>query len=69
MLRTGDLVKLDLVAEKDGFYADSAVTVAVGEVSDVASALVRSSGVEGPRLSCEEAEIETRNAQTRNALP
>jgi methionyl aminopeptidase len=42
MLRTGDLVKLDLVAEKDGFYADSAVTVAVGEVSDVASALVRS---------------------------
>src|ERR1700733_12001430 len=31
-VRTGDLVKLDLVAEKDGFYADAAVTVRVGEV-------------------------------------
>src|SRR5580704_13068922 len=26
-IEPGDLVKLDLVAEKDGFYADSAVTV------------------------------------------
>src|SRR5688572_26961217 len=26
-LRSGDLVKLDLVAEKDGFVADAAVTV------------------------------------------
>src|SRR5207302_5166075 len=39
VIRTGDLVKLDLVAEKDGFYADAAVTVAVGEVSETASAL------------------------------
>src|SRR5580693_8590651 len=29
-IRSGDLVKLDLVAEKDGFYADAAVTVTVG---------------------------------------
>src|SRR6266508_2581031 len=29
-LAAGDLVKLDLVAEKDGFFADAAVTVAVG---------------------------------------
>src|ERR1022692_1913360 len=41
VIRSGDLVKLDLVAEKDGFYADAAVTVAVGEVSEAAGALVR----------------------------
>ena len=41
VVRPGDLVKLDLVAEKDGFYADAAVTVAVGEVSPAAEALVR----------------------------
>src|SRR5947207_2946730 len=40
-LQTGDLVKLDLVAEKDGFFADAAVTVRVGEVSATADALVR----------------------------
>jgi methionyl aminopeptidase len=37
----GDLVKLDLVAEKEGFYADAAVTVMAGQVSDQAAALVR----------------------------
>ena len=41
LICAGDLVKLDLVAEKDGFYADAAVTVAVGEVSETAGALVR----------------------------
>ena len=40
-LRTGDLVKLDLVAENGGFFADAAVTVRVGEVSTTADALVR----------------------------
>jgi methionyl aminopeptidase len=40
-VESGDLVKLDLVAEKDGFYADAAVTVSVGEVSDEAAALAR----------------------------
>jgi len=40
-VQAGDLVKLDLVAEKDGFFADAAVTVTVGEVSQTASALVR----------------------------
>jgi methionyl aminopeptidase len=37
----GDLVKLDLVAAKDGFFADSAITVRVGNVSPIADALVR----------------------------
>ena len=37
----GDLVKLDLVAEKDGYYADAAVTVTAGAASDEARALVR----------------------------
>ena len=41
VIQAGDLVKLDLVAEKDGFYADAAVTVPVGEVSETARALVR----------------------------
>jgi methionyl aminopeptidase len=41
VLCEGDLVKLDLVAEKNGFYADAAVTVAVGTVSPVANALIR----------------------------
>ncbi len=40
-LREGDLVKLDLVAEKDGYFADAAVTVAVGNVSETAAALAR----------------------------
>lgn len=33
VLREGDLVKLDVTIEKDGFMADAAVTVAVGLVS------------------------------------
>ena len=37
----GDLVKLDLVAEKDGFFADAAVTVMVGAVSVAAASLAR----------------------------
>ena len=40
-IRPGDLVKLDLVAEKDGYMADAAVTVAVPPVSDEARRLVR----------------------------
>ena len=32
-IRTGDLVKLDQVAEKDGFYADAAITVAPGSTN------------------------------------
>lgn len=41
VLRDGDLVKLDLVASKDGFFADAAVTVPVGRVSTRAEALAR----------------------------
>jgi methionyl aminopeptidase len=41
LIQSGDLVKLDLVAEKDGFYADAAVTVRAGEVSGTADALAR----------------------------
>jgi methionyl aminopeptidase len=33
-LREGDLVKLDVTVEKDGFMADAAVTVPVGEVTE-----------------------------------
>lgn len=41
ILQSGDLVKLDVVAEKDGFFADAAVTVKVGDVSPEAEALAR----------------------------
>lgn len=41
ILKEGELVKLDLVAEKEGFFADAAVTVRVGTVSQTADALVR----------------------------
>jgi len=40
ILQSGDLVKLDLVAEMDGFVTDAAVTVRVGKVSAKADALV-----------------------------
>lgn len=33
-LRDGDLVKLDVTVEKDGFMADAAITVPVGEVTE-----------------------------------
>ncbi|MCC6363737.1 MAG: type I methionyl aminopeptidase [Bryobacterales bacterium] len=41
VVREGDLVKLDCVASKDGYYADAAVTVRVGRVSSEAEALAR----------------------------
>jgi len=37
----GDLVKLDLVAEKDGYFADAAITVTVPPVSEVARGLAQ----------------------------
>jgi methionyl aminopeptidase len=41
VLRDGDLLKLDLVACKDDFFADAAVTVRLGRVSSTADALLR----------------------------
>jgi methionyl aminopeptidase len=40
-LAAGDLVKLDLVAEKEGYIADSAATVAIPPVAPAARALAR----------------------------
>ena len=62
-IRSGDLVKLDLVAEKDGFVADAAVTVAVGEVSETARELARCAewafhaGAKSARAGCRVYEI------------
>jgi methionyl aminopeptidase len=39
-VRSGDLVKLDVTIEKDGFMADAAVTVPVGEVTEERRRLV-----------------------------
>jgi methionyl aminopeptidase len=41
-LREGDLVKLDVTAELDGFYADACVSVPVGRPSMLTTALVGS---------------------------
>jgi methionyl aminopeptidase len=41
VLQDGDLLKLDLVACKDGFFADAAVTVPIGQISSTADALRR----------------------------
>jgi methionyl aminopeptidase len=41
VIQEGDLVKLDVTAEKDGFFADAAVTVGVGKMSPVADQLIR----------------------------
>jgi methionyl aminopeptidase len=40
VIRAGDLVKLDVVAEKDGYFADAAVTVAVLPAPDERQRLV-----------------------------
>ena len=39
-LESGDLVKLDVTIEKDGFMADAALTVPVGEVTEERRKLV-----------------------------
>jgi methionyl aminopeptidase len=39
-LREGDLIKLDVTVEKDGFMADAALTVPVGEVTEECQRLV-----------------------------
>ncbi|MGB7433864.1 MAG: type I methionyl aminopeptidase [Candidatus Acidiferrum sp.] len=41
VLQPGDLVKLDLTAEKDGYHTDSAMTVQVPPVSSAATNLTR----------------------------
>lgn len=41
VIQPGDVVKLDLVAERDGYYADAAVTVTVAPVSVTARQLVK----------------------------
>lgn len=40
VVKDGDLVKLDVTIEKDGFMADAAVTVAVGEVPEASRKLI-----------------------------
>src|SRR5580704_220893 len=39
-LRNGDLVNLDVSAELDGFFSDTGISVAVGDVSAIASRLL-----------------------------
>src|SRR5262250_1944384 len=39
-LQDGDIVKLDVTVEKDGYMADAAITVPVGRVSPVAQRII-----------------------------
>jgi methionyl aminopeptidase len=41
VVKAGDVVKLDLVAEKDGYFADAAITVNVPPVQEVGTQLAR----------------------------
>ena len=41
MLQEGDIVSLDVGAALDGYFADSAITLAVGQVSEEAATLLR----------------------------
>ena len=41
VILAGDLVKLDLVAEKDGYFADAAVTVSASQAGALEAALIR----------------------------
>jgi methionyl aminopeptidase len=41
ILREGDLLKIDVGAEVEGYYGDSAITVPVGEISPALKQLVR----------------------------
>ncbi|MBU4343594.1 MAG: type I methionyl aminopeptidase [Candidatus Omnitrophica bacterium] len=40
-LKTGDILSIDVGVEKDGFYADAAITVSVGSVSKEAEDLIK----------------------------
>jgi methionyl aminopeptidase len=40
-LENGDIISIDIGAEKNGYYADSAITLPVGDVSDEALELIR----------------------------
>src|SRR4051812_28313042 len=59
VIREGDLVKLDLVAEKDGYFADAAGTLTAGEASPLASALIRCAET-AFRMACRVARAGTR---------
>lgn len=41
VLRSGDIISLDIGVKLDGYFADAAVTFAVGEISDEAKRLVK----------------------------
>jgi methionyl aminopeptidase len=41
ILKDGDIISLDFGAYLDGFYSDSAITIAVGRVSNIAEELLR----------------------------
>ena len=48
VLRAGDIVGLDIAAMYDGFHADAAITVGVGEITDAARHLLHDGGGAGP---------------------
>ena len=62
-LLEGDIVSLDMGVRKDGFFADSAVTVPVGRVSDEAQLLLRvtqealGKGIEQARIGARVSDI------------
>lgn len=60
-LRDGDILSLDFGVYYNGFYGDAAVTIPIGEISDAADRLVRTTG------QCLEKAIEAMHAGNRLA--
>jgi methionyl aminopeptidase len=66
-LKDGDIIGLDLGAIVGGFYGDSAVTVAVGRISETAAALVRVTE-EALYLGIQQAVVGNRLTDISNAI-
>jgi methionyl aminopeptidase len=66
-LKEGDIIGLDLGAIVDGFYGDSAVTVAVGRIEENTAALVRITE-ESLALAIEQARVGNRLSDISHAV-
>jgi methionyl aminopeptidase len=56
-LASGDIVSLDMGVKLNGFYGDSAVTVAVGQVGDDVNKLLRVTGIAQVRIGARISDI------------
>ena len=67
ILQNGDIVSVDVVAKMDGFYGDSAITYAVGEIDEESQKLIDVTR-EARRIGIEEAVAGNRLGDIGNAI-